>query len=306
MHIASSLVTETGPSALDTVAERARRSPPRKRPHSYYRLRVREDGRCAVRAVMQARSGSGTTIGTDSSVTALEAIRDARIGAVDAIVRRMDDSAEFGDIVRASFPDENYNTFDEWLDAQMTYDVNEGISNLWQGGGQWILYGLGLFYSLQIYVHALDGRTNTFAGATAQSGTEVVDARGQSDNTHGSETEGAHNTVHLASIREGDFGLPYHYDVLIDEPRLGSVRCHPWQPPNSRDTHSHSRKSPPWFGWAVIYMLVFALFVRPGAELLLPAMQKSLRGAIAEIAPTVPRDELILIRSASETHFSVI
>ena len=118
-----------------------------------------------------------------------EAIRDARIGAVDAVVRRMDDSAEFGDIVRASFPDENYNTFDEWLDAQMTYDVNEGISNLWQGGGQWILYGLGLFYSLQIYVHALDGRTNTFAGATAQSGTEVVDARGQSDTTHGSETK---------------------------------------------------------------------------------------------------------------------
>ena len=47
-------------------------------------------------------------------------------------------------IVAADFPDEQYADFDAWAAAMASDDTEAPTSPLWHGGGQWLLYGLGL------------------------------------------------------------------------------------------------------------------------------------------------------------------
>lgn len=58
-------------------------------------------------------------------------------------------------IVSCDFPDERYESFDEWLEAMGTDDIEVDNSSLWYGGGQWLLYGLGLLLEVTIEVTSL-------------------------------------------------------------------------------------------------------------------------------------------------------
>merc|ERR1719502_701365 len=98
-------------------------------------------------------------------------IRETRCKAVSALKDRMDSDEDFDCVVRGSFPDERFDTFEAWVDAQQSDDTDSPTSELWQGGGQWLLYGLALSFRLQIFVHTLD--CSRLAGPPV----ELVDAR---------------------------------------------------------------------------------------------------------------------------------
>ena len=172
-----------------------------------HRLRVRADGRCSVRATLRAANAPTPPdvgdIRTDDSTLARKYIRDTRAAAMAALVKKMETDDQFEMFVRWSFPDEAFDTFEAWLEAQQTDDTEQAISDLWRGGGQWMIYGLALLLRVQIFVHTVDIDTNELSGPNG--GTELVDAR---------EAE-AGGIVHLAAMR-GEDGQYDHFDVLLD------------------------------------------------------------------------------------------
>jgi len=115
----------------------------------------------------------------------------------------MAEDEDFSSIVRWSFPDEAYESFEDWLAAQHSDDTDQSVSHLWHGGGQWTLYGLALLLRVQILVHTLDAATLEFEAGT-EHGTELIDAR---------PIEGGGSVVRLASLRAHD-GQFTHFDVL--------------------------------------------------------------------------------------------
>ena len=58
-------------------------------------------------------------------------------------------------IVGADFPDEQYADFDAWAAAMASDDTEAPTSPLWHGGGQWLLYGLGLVLRCKILITSL-------------------------------------------------------------------------------------------------------------------------------------------------------
>ena len=74
---------------------------------------------------------------------------------------------ELDSFVNWSFPDEAFDSFEEWCEAQQTDDTADAVSDLWRGGGQWMLYGLGLLLRLRIVVHNVDSSTRCLLDATS-------------------------------------------------------------------------------------------------------------------------------------------
>ena len=58
-------------------------------------------------------------------------------------------------VVGADFPDEQYADFDEWAAAMASDDTDAPTSPLWHGGGQWLLYGLGLVLRGKIVITSM-------------------------------------------------------------------------------------------------------------------------------------------------------
>jgi len=112
--------------------------------------------------------------------------------------------------VRYSFPDESYDTFDDWLAAQQSDDTADERSGLWHGGGEWVLYGLALLYEVRLVIHTVDATKLECVGPAQ--GTELVDARRTADGP----------AVHLAALRTED-GTYDHFDVLLFGPSRGAV-----------------------------------------------------------------------------------
>lgn len=187
-------------------------APPSPQASPLHRLRVLADGRCAVRAVMRAVGEAGD-MATDNSFGARERVRSARSAAADALVAKMIDDDEFNNFVRWSFPDESFETFEQWLTAQKSDDTENAVSDLWHGGGSWTLYGLALHYRAKIVVHSVDLDSGALVGPPA--GLELVDARETSSSA-------PQPVVRLASMRGAD-GEPSHFDILLETPCEGSV-----------------------------------------------------------------------------------
>lgn len=180
----------------------------------------------------------------DDTVEAREYLRDVRIAAVDALADRMARDAELDSFVRWSFPDEEYESYEDWIEAQRTDDSGSAVSTLWHGGGQWVLYALGLLHDLRIVVHQIDRDT---LAAQPGDGTEVC--RG----------DGAE--VHLASLRNDD-GTPDHFDMLVRGPQPGAEPLRP-QPSAS----SSARRVSLLVGWAALNVLAVAVVLGCGPHL---------------------------------------
>jgi len=181
--------------------------------HPTHRIRVKGDGRCAVRAALAGAAvpppPGVADPATDTGPEAFRYIRDTRVAATRALVDRMQADEDVDNAVRWSFPDEHFETFDEWLDAQRSDDTESPNSELWKGGGQWMLYGLALLMRVQVFVHALDSETLTFLGPP--SGTELVDARPRAESEDHARAEGV---IRVAAM-QNTLGEYDHFDVLL-------------------------------------------------------------------------------------------
>ena len=227
-----------------------------------HRLKICGDGRCAIRAALAAAGvappAGVDNIRTDTSRAALEYLREQRIAAAEALVEKMKEDEEFANFVRWSFPDEAFETFEEWLDGQRADDTDDAISSCWHGGGQWMLYGLGLLLKVKIVVHIVESSTLELSGP--QQGTEVVDARdGDGDNE---------SVVRLASMRseDGDYD---HFDVLLggDDAASNAEAEPPARAliPARSSFASASKPSPSatrLLGWAALNALFVALYLQ--------------------------------------------
>lgn len=167
------------------------------------RVRAKPDGRCQLRAVLHA---SGLTLPvssilTDDSREARAYIRQTRAAAVRKLQQAMEEDETLQMIVTCSFPDERYDSFDEWVETNMEFDDTEmPNSSLWHGGGHWLLYGLGLLLDLTIEVTSLYPQPWDVGTGFIQGGTHDVVAAGE-------------RRVHLAMLHDDD-GTPDHFDVL--------------------------------------------------------------------------------------------
>ena len=228
-----------------------------------HRLKICGDGRCAIRAALAAAGvappAGVDNIRTDTSRAALEYLREQRIAAAEALVEKMKEDEEFANFVRWSFPDEAFETFEDWLDGQRADDTDDAISSCWHGGGQWMLYGLGLLLNVKIVVHIVESSTLELSGP--QQGTEVVDARDDGDNE---------SVVRLASMRseDGDYD---HFDVLLcGDDAASNAEAEPLGPralipARSSLFASASKPSPSatrLLGWAALNALFVALYLQ--------------------------------------------
>jgi hypothetical protein len=187
---------------------------------SYHRLRVRPDGRCALRAVVHAAGVADCRV--DDTLQARIFLQEVRIAATDALVAQMERDCVLSSIVHGSFPDEMFDTFDSWLSAQRSDDCSSPVSSIWQGGGEWLLYALAHLYGLKIVVHNVDRGSLSLVGPA--DGTVVVDARPDTDVVQVAFPPGAPvfvREVHLASMHNED-GTPDHFDIMLLGPRPGA------------------------------------------------------------------------------------
>ena len=229
--------------------------------HPTHRIRVKGDGRCCVRAALTAAAEPPPSVdpATDATLEARSYLRDMRIAATRALVDRMNADEDVDCAVRWSFPDEHYDTFDEWIQAQSTDDTEDHTSDLWRGGGQWMLYGLALLLRAQIFVHSVDSATLTFR--SPPQGTELVDARPKAEQQDGEETPGG-PTIHLAAM-QNDLGEYDHFDVLLFDDRR--TNAEPMvRPPimalaRRPPTSAAHRKNARLLAWAAFNVLAVAL-----------------------------------------------
>lgn len=241
-----------------------------------HRYKVRADGRCAIRATLYAagvRSPDGVgNILVDNSHAARNYLRQTRIDAAAELVERMDSDEEFACAVRWSFPDEEYETFESWLEAQRSDDSELMTSNLWCGGGQWTLYGLGLLLRVQITIHTVDSATLELVPGT-EMGTMLVDARKESTGAGASNASRANdNPVRLASMRADD-GTYDHFDVLVAADAAGEgaeplglqsrPECSVTHPPpmssQNGDSKHQTMQPSALVGWAALYVVAVAV-----------------------------------------------
>jgi hypothetical protein len=174
-----------------------------------YRVCVRADGRCAVRATLVAAGWplpEGIEMSRGDGEALNHVVRHFRIKAGEALTARMEADEEFRAIVESSFPDEAYDSFDAWLDAQESDDTARAHSDLWRGGGQWLLFGLGLALKLKIVVSNVSAADEILAPPQ-----DVVDGR----------ADEAGRVAHLAAMHNDD-GVPFHFDALVRTPEPGA------------------------------------------------------------------------------------
>lgn len=215
------------------------------RPQQLYRLPVKADGRCLVRAVL-----GGSNRHTDD----LSYLREMRVAAVHTLAERMSGSEELDNFVRWSFPDEAYDSFEAWCDAQVSDDTEQANSDLWKGGGTWIAYGLGLHLGLRIIVHNVD--SNEVLDPSSD-GTVLLDARGADTIAEDDAT------VHLASVRADD-GTANHFDILLlngPQPGAEPLGCRGRGLLRSTSRPSVTLQLFGFLGWLSMSVLLLATFL---------------------------------------------
>jgi hypothetical protein len=270
-------------SIEDRAHHRARTSPGRTvdQPPTH-RRKVRADGRCAVRATLFAANAptppTVNDVSLDDSVAARAFIRATRIAAVQALVEKMQKDEDLDCAVRWSFPDEAFDSFEAWLEAQHSDDTDAAVSSLWHGGGQWLLFGLALLLRVQLIVHVVETESLTLTGPPL--GTELVDAR---------PTGGEGAVVRLASMRAAD-GTYDHFDVLLSGAAAAAAGADPLgnQPERHRAIDVTPRTVTPraaaapaastLLGWAALCVAVF---------LSLPNAPAGGGGLLAQVATTL-------------------
>ena len=168
------------------------------------RLRAKPDGRCQVRAVLHAcchdLPPGVSSILTDDSRDARSFICKIRADAAIKLREATEEDETLQMIIAASFPDERYDSFEEWVEYMGSDDTEERTSTLWHGGGQWLLYGLGILLSVTIEVTSLYPLPYDVGSGFMQGGSQDVVAAGD-------------RRVHLAMLHD-DEGIPDHFDVL--------------------------------------------------------------------------------------------
>jgi len=184
-----------------SVGRRRLRS--RKPDQSATRVRVRADGRCLVRAVAaqvddEALPSEVQSIANDDSHAARAYCQDVRRRAARRVREACEADEALSAVVSATFPDEKFDSFEDWLTAMETHDdTADAVSTLWQGGGSWLVYGLGLLYSATVSVTPLFPLPG--GGFSHGTTSEVVD--------------GGSKRVGLAMLMNDD-GEPDHFDCL--------------------------------------------------------------------------------------------
>jgi hypothetical protein len=173
-------------------------SPPKRR------MRAKPDGRCQIRASLHAACAplpeGISCILDDDSLAAREFIKQTRMAAAQKVKEEVDADETLAMIVGCDFPDELYDSFDEWIEAMGTDDTQADSSTLWHGGGQWLLYGLGKLLNVTVEVTSLYPDLVSGSGFFAGGTLDVVQA--------------GDRTIHLAMLHDDD-GAPDHFDVLM-------------------------------------------------------------------------------------------
>ena len=187
---------------------------------SWKRVLSKPDGRCCIRAVLHG-CGAPLPAGihdilNDDSTAARVHIKEVRERAAAAVKAKMAEDEELQMIVGADFPDEFYEDFDSWAEAMALDDTEHPTSCLWRGGGQWLLYGLGLVFELRLAVVSMYPDLFEGAGHWIEGGSQDVVAAGE-------------RVVRLAMMHD-DEGMPDHFDVLEEwsvqpSPALGAARA---------------------------------------------------------------------------------
>jgi len=185
-----------------------------------HRTLTKPDGRCTVRAVLYAARSElpvgVTDILNGDDYATRDHIRSIRAAAAYRVAAacRADDTIQM--LVTCSFPDENFGTFEHWLEAQNADDTAFDSTDLWKGGGNWNLYGLGLLLECSIWVTSFHPRLGAGGGFREGQPQLVVDRGGR--------------RVDLAMIHDDD-GCPDHFDVL-EAPPAPPVTRDPSLPPS--------------------------------------------------------------------------
>lgn len=185
---------------------------------TWKRVLSKPDGRCCIRSVLHG-CGAPLPAGisdilNDDSIAARKHIKEVRERAAAALKAKMADDEELQMIVGADFPDEFYEDFDGWAEAMALDDTDAPTSCLWRGGGQWLLYGLGLVFELRLVVVSMYPDLFEGAGHWIEGGSQDVVAAGE-------------KVVRLAMMHD-DEGMPDHFDVLEEwsmqpSPALGAA-----------------------------------------------------------------------------------
>lgn len=174
------------------------------------RVHTRADGRCLLRAVVHQLPASVAklppSIGSvlhDNHVECREYLSSVRRAASARVREACESDENLAAVVNATFPDERFESFDAWAETMETHDdTNDAVSCLWQGGGSWLVYGLGLLYECTISVTPLFplplGAGSGFSRGTTS---EVVN--------------GGSRRVGLAMLMNDD-GEPDHFDVWAE------------------------------------------------------------------------------------------
>lgn len=112
---------------------------------------------------------------TEDNRTAREHIQRVRSAAARKVKDATLEDETLAMIVSCSFPDERYESFEEWLEAMDTDDTDSDNSSLWHGGGHWLLYGLGLLLEVTIEVTSMyPVPFDEGSGFTAASSQDIV------------------------------------------------------------------------------------------------------------------------------------
>ena len=178
------------------------------------RIRARGDGRCGQRAVLHAagqqaleQALAGESVPADLDLlnsddpAVLKLIQRIRLKAIAKLEEMAASDPDLLAQIEASFPDEQYASYEEWLEAMKSDDSSQANSSLWRGGGTWLLYALAALLGIRIVI----SNYNT-------------DDRGQPQHAGGPPIDVADfgpNVVHLAQLH-GDDGAAYHFDLLVD------------------------------------------------------------------------------------------
>ncbi|KAL1515439.1 hypothetical protein AB1Y20_002065 [Prymnesium parvum] len=204
--VLSTVAEEVGSTLKRLPDEETWGQPPKRR------VRAKPDGRCQIRAVLHAAgvplpAGIGCIL-TDDSRSARSYIQQTRAAAAERVKAAMQEDETLQMIVTCDFPDDQYETFDDWVDAMGSDDTEVDNSSLWHGGGQWLLYGLGLLLQVTIEVTSLHPVPfDEGVGFTATGSQDIV--------------AGGERRIYLAMLHD-DVGAPDHFDVLTPiEPAEG-------------------------------------------------------------------------------------
>ena len=180
------------------------------------RVLARGDGRCGLRSFLHAAgpealvaAGLPVPLGMDLLQGNDEAtwrfICQARRKAVSKLRAALNADAVLHATMAATFPDDSYATLEAWLAAMMEDDSTQAVSSLWDGGGTLLFYALAKLLGVQLVITNLH--------TTAEGGQQAF----------GPPVEVANfgpNVIHVAQVHD-DAGVPFHFDLLVDDYSLG-------------------------------------------------------------------------------------